>query len=141
MLAHEVLPEMAFPRAVAEQKIRGRGETINERLAKLLAFEAPSDLREACKRELVRKHFALLAAMRLKPGNRPVPARDILARRYADAFEGNEMGYTQALIGLDDYSRSSLSVAEVAERVAALHRALAPRLAAGEDGAALVAAL
>ncbi|MDO9707402.1 hypothetical protein [Paracraurococcus lichenis] len=141
MLAHEVLPEMAFTRAVAEQKIRGREETINEHLVKLLAFDVPPELRESWKRELVRKHFALLAAMRLKPNGRPIPERDFLAWLYADAFEGNEQGYTRALLGLHDYARNGLDIAAIARRVADFHGALAPRLAAGEDGADLIAAL
>ncbi len=55
--------------------------------------------------------MVFLAALRLKPGRRPLPRRDWYAWLYADPFEGNEEGYARALIGLhaDEYPRNSRS--------------------------------
>lgn len=137
------LPWMAFDRATAAAKARGREETINEHLAKLLGFEAAEETRALWRKELARKPFALLAAMRLKPGNRPVPAADFRAWLYAEPFEGNELGYTAALLRMSEgeLPRNARPVAEVAARLRDFHDALAPRLAAGEGAEYLLAAL
>ena len=66
MLAQDLLFEMPFERKIAEQKVRGREETVNEHLVKLLAFEAPPELRAGWKRELLRKHLSYFASLRLK---------------------------------------------------------------------------
>jgi hypothetical protein len=100
MQAEALLSDMAFERKIAEQKVRGREETINEYLVKLLAFDADEDLRASWKKELTRKHLVFLAVLRLKPGRRPLPRRDWYAWLYADPFDGNEEGYARALIGL-----------------------------------------
>lgn len=138
-----LLGEMSFTCALAEQKVRGREETINEHLVKLLAFEASSGLRDSWKRELLRKHFGLLAAIRVKPSSRRLAMQDFWEWLYADPFEGNEIGYIQALMALnaDQYPRSTTPLPAVAARLAAFHRAMAERLSRGEDGADLVEAL
>jgi hypothetical protein len=143
MRAIEGLLEMAFDRRIAEQKIRGAEQTINEHLVKLLAFDGDDTLRQGWKKELVRKHFGFLANMRLKPNNRLVPERDFLAWLYGDPFEGNEEGYTAALIRLSDdqYPRNSRTVAEVAASLAQFHSELARSLSTGSDAADLVATL
>jgi hypothetical protein len=143
MLAEDLAFEMAFERKVAEQKARGREETINEHLAKLLAFDAPPALRDSWKRELLRKHLAALAAFRLKPSKRLIPRRDWWAWLYADPFEGNEEGYASVLIlqHEDEYPRNARSPAEVAAAIRDLHAALAERLARGDPGADLIEAL
>lgn len=64
MLAELLPTEMAFGRKIAEHKVRGREETIDEHPVKPLAFEVEEDLRGSWKRALVRKHLALLAALR-----------------------------------------------------------------------------
>lgn len=137
------LLEMAFDRATVAAKVRAREETINEHLAKLLAFEATPQTRAFWRKELARKHFALLAAMRLKPGNRPVPAEDLRAWLYAEPFEGNEIGYTTALVRMseDELPRNPRPIPEIAEALRRFHDALAPRLAAGDAAEDLLAAL
>jgi hypothetical protein len=143
MLAEALAFEMAFERKVAEQKARGREETINEHLAKLLAFDAPPLLRESWKRELLRKHLSTLAAYRLKPDKRPIPRRDWWAWLYADPFEGNEEGYAAALIlqHEDESPRNTRVPIEVAAAIRDLHAALAERLSRGDPGADLIEAL
>ncbi len=143
MLAEDLAFEMALEREVAEQKARGREETINERLAKLLAFDAPPALRASWKRELLRKHLATLAACRLKPDKRPVPRRDWWAWLYTDPFEGNEEGYAAVLIlqHEDEYPRNTRTPAEVAAAIRDVHAALAERLSRGDPGADLLDAL
>jgi hypothetical protein len=140
MPAGEALHEIAFERKLVEQKARGREETVNEHLAKLLAFEVPPELRASWKRELVRKHLLTLAAYRMKPGRRLIPRRDWWAWLYADPFEGNEDGYASALIAQheDAYPRNGRSPAEVAATIRDLHASLAERLARGDPGADLV---
>lgn len=110
---------------------------------RLLAFEADAALREALKRDLVRKRFGFLSRLRLKPGRRPVRAAEFLDRLHAEPFEGNEMAYADAPIGLSagEYRRNVLPLVALAERLRAFHTAQAGEPAAGRDGAALVAAL
>lgn len=76
MLAELLPTEMAFGRRIAEHKVRGREETIDEHPVQLLAFEVEEDRRGSWRRVLVRKHLALLAALRLKPDRRLLPRRD-----------------------------------------------------------------
>src|SRR2546430_158846 len=99
--------EMAFDRKIAEQKVRGKEETINEHLVKLLAFDAATATREAGKKEL-RTHGAYLSALRLPPQSRVVPRKDFFKCLYQDPFEGNEAGYVGALIGIheEDFPRN-----------------------------------
>lgn len=120
MLAEGLVFEMAFERKIAEQKARGREETINEHLAKLLAFDAPPELRASWMRELLRKHLSTLAGFRLKPDRRLISRRDWWAWLCADPFEGNEDGYAA---------------------VRTFHSALAERLSRGDPGADLLEAL
>jgi hypothetical protein len=143
MLAEAQGFTLSFERKIVELKVLGREETINEHLAKLLAFEAPPELRESWKRELVRKHLVTLAAYRLKPGKRLVPRRDWWAWLYDGPFEGNEEGYAEVLIAQheDEYLRNDRSAAEVVARIRDLHAALADRLARGDPGADLIEAL
>jgi hypothetical protein len=140
MQAEALLSDMAFERKIAEQKVRGREETINEHLVKLLAFDAGEALRASWRKELARKHLVFLAALRLKPGRRPLPRRDWYAWLYADPFEGNEEGYARALIGLhaNEYPRNSRSPADIAAAIDGFHTALAQRLAAGDPGLDLI---
>lgn len=143
MLAQDLLFEMPFERKVAEQKVRGREETVNEHLVKLLAFEAPPTLRAAWKRELLRKHLSYFASFRLKTKAALIPRRDWWAWLYAEPFGGNEEGYTRHLMALheDEYARNGRTAAEVAGLVRGFHEALAERLAAGDPAVDLVEAL
>src|SRR3954451_966403 len=131
MLAEAQGFTLSFERKIVELKVLGREETINEHLAKLLAFQAHPELRESWKRELVRKHLVTLAAYRLKPGKRLVPRRDWWAWLYDGPFEGNEEGYAEVLITQheDEYPRNDRSAAEIAARIRDFHAALADRLA------------
>jgi hypothetical protein len=132
--------EMAFDRPVAEAKIRGREETINEHLIKLLAFEVPDPTREYWRKELQTKHFNFLAAIRVKPKAKLLPSRDWLRWLYSDPFVGNEQGYTEALISryADEYPRNDRSAAEIASRIQKFHRDMSVFLARGEAGSPLV---
>jgi hypothetical protein len=143
MLAEAQGFTLSFERKIVELKARAREETINERVAKLLAFDAPPELRASWKREIVRKHLVTLAAYRVKPGRRLIPRRDWWAWLYDDPFEGNEEGYAEALITQheDEYPRNGRSAAEVAARIRDLHAALADCLARGNPGADLIEAL
>jgi hypothetical protein len=143
MLVEERPTTVAFERKLAELKVRGREETINEHLAKLLAFDVLPDLRESWKRELLRKHLLTLAAFRLKPEARLIPQRDWWRWPYADPFEGNEAGYASALIARHEgeYPRNTRSAAEIASAIHDFHAGLAPLLARGEAGAGLLASL
>ncbi len=72
--------------------------------------------------------------MRLKPGNRRVPEGDLWDWLYAEPFEGNELGYTAALIRMneDELRRNARGLDEIAAALRGFHAALAPRLAAGD---------
>ncbi|MDP4022799.1 hypothetical protein Q8W71_09215 [Methylobacterium sp. NEAU 140] len=131
--------EMAFPRALVAQKARGREETVNEHLVKLLAFDVPEATRAVWRKELAR-HFRFLAALRVKPGASRIPARDWWTWLYADPFEDNEAGYTAGLIALnaDDFARNGRGVDAVADRIRAFHAAMILRLEAGEAGEDLI---
>jgi hypothetical protein len=137
----EVRFEMAFPRAIVAQKARGREETINEHLVKLLAFDVPQRTRAVWRKELTR-HFRFLAALRVKPGASLIPARDWWAWLYADPFEHNEAGYTAGLIALnaDDFARNDRSVGAIAGQIRDFHAAMVQRLAQGEAGEDLIPA-
>ncbi|MCJ2068267.1 hypothetical protein MKK75_05500 [Methylobacterium sp. J-030] len=133
--------EMDFPRAIVAQKARGREETINEHLVKLLAFDVASETRAVWRKELAR-HFRFPAALRVKPGASPIPARDWWTWLYADPFEHNEAGYTAGLIALDadDFTRNGSSVGAIAGQIRDFHAALVQRLGRGEACAGLIPA-
>ncbi|MCJ2093755.1 hypothetical protein MKK67_14830 [Methylobacterium sp. J-072] len=133
--------EMAFPRAIVAQKARGREETINEHLVKLLAFDVAAETRAVWRKELIR-HFRFLAALRVKPGASLVPARDWWTWLYADPFDNNETGYTAGLIGLnaDDFPRNSRAVEAIADEIRHFHAGMVQRLARGEAGEDLIPA-
>lgn len=132
--------EMAFPRTIVARKARGREETINEHLVKLLAF-VPQRTRSVWREELTR-HFRSLAALRVKPGASLIPLRDWWAWLYADPFEHNEAGYTAGLIALnaDDFARNDRSVGAIAGQIRDFHAAMVQRLAQGEAGEDLIPA-
>jgi hypothetical protein len=134
--------EMAFDRKIAEQKVRGKEETVNEHLVKLLAFDVGEETRAIWKREL-RTHFAYLSALRLRPDGRLVPRRDFFKWLYQEPFEGNEAGYVGALIGIheEDFTRNARSIDEIAASIGAFHAALADRLARGDGARDLIASL
>ena len=140
MLAQDLLFEMPFERKIAEQKVRGREETVNEHLAKLLAFEAPPELRAGWKRELLRKHLSYFASLRLKTKTQLIPRRDWWAWLYAEPFGGNEEGYTRHLMALheDEYPRNARPLSEITTRLREFHSALADRLARGDPAADLL---
>jgi protein CrcB len=140
MLAQDLLFEMPFERKIAEQKVRGREETVNEHLAKLLAFEASPELRAGWKRELLRKHLSYFASLRLKTKAQLIPRRDWWAWLYAEPFGGNEEGYMRHLIALheDEYSRNARPLSEITTRLREFHAALADRLARGDPAADLL---
>src|SRR3954452_7346380 len=143
MLAEDQRFQVSFDRKVVELKVRGAEPTLNEHLAKLVAFDVDERTRESWKREVLRKHLSYFANLRVKPNKRLVPRRDWWAWLYDDPFEGNEEGYTDHLIALheDEYPRNDRSAAEVAARIRDLHAALADHLARGEPGADLIEAL
>lgn len=134
--------EMAFDRKIAEQKVRGKEETINEHLVKLLAFDVGAETRAVWKREL-RIHCAYLSALRLRPAGRLVPRRDFFKWLYLEPFEGNEAGYVGALIGIheEDFSRNPRLVDEIAASIQAFHAELADCLSRGDGARDLIAAL
>jgi hypothetical protein len=138
---HDFRFEMAFPRAIVAQKARGREETINEHLVKLLAFDVAPETRAVWRKELAR-HFRFLAALRVKPGASLIPVRDWWTWLYADPFEHNEAGYTAGLIALnaDDFTRNGSSVGAIAGQIHEFHAAMIQRLARGEAGADLIPA-
>ena len=133
--------EMAFPRAIVAQKARGREETINEHLVKLLAFDVAPETQAVWRKELAR-HFRFLAALRVKPGASLIPARDWWTWLYADPFEHNEAGYTAGLIALnaDDFTRNGRSVGAIAGQIGEFHTGMVQRLARGEAGEDLIPA-
>lgn len=133
--------EMAFPRAIVAQKARGREETINEHLVRLLAFHVAPETWAVWRKELAR-HFRFLAALRVKPDASLIPASDWWTWLYADPFEHNEAGYTAGLIALnaDDFARNGSSVGAVAGQIREFHAAMVQRLGRGEAGITLIPA-
>lgn len=129
--AHEIT-DLAFPRQVAAAKARGREETINQHLIKLLAFDAPEATRALWRRE-IEGHLRFLSRMRLKPGARLISARQWREWLYAEPFEGNELGYVDALIqSVDGFARNDRPVEDAHARLKTFHEQLAPALARGE---------
>ena len=143
MLAEAQGFTLSFERKLVELKVLGREETINEHLAKLLAFEAPPEVREPWKRELVRKQSRHARGVPTKAWQTAGPAPGLVGMAYDGPFEGNEEGYADHLIAQHEgeYPRNDRSAAEVAARIRDLHAALADRLARGEPGADLIEAL
>src|SRR5690242_8831069 len=143
MLAEDHGFLVSFDRKVVELKVRGAEPTLNEHLAKLVAFDVDEPTRQSWKREVLRKHLTYFAGLRVKPDKRLAPRRDWWAWLYDDPFEGNEEGYTDHLIAQheDEYPRNDRSATEVAARIRDLHATLADRLARGDPGADLIEAL
>ena len=125
--------EMAFARALAEQKVRGHEETTNEHLVKLLAFDVPEPTRAIWKKE-IRKHFRYLGAIRLKPKAALIPQSSWLAWMYEDPFQGNELGYTDGLISLnaDEYRRNDKLTIEIAADIRLFYAGASVALSLGE---------
>lgn len=145
MAAEAVAPVMIFPRDIAQLKILGREQTLNEHLVNLLAFDVEPRLRASWKQEIAAKHLAFIARMKVRTGRgaRSLSAADLLDWLYRGPFEHSELGYTRALIDLyiDTYPRNSQPVAEIHNRIKALHEALTPRLAGGDPAVDLIEVL
>lgn len=143
--------EMAFERRLAEARVRGKEETINLHVAKILAFDVGEATRE-CWRKEIRAETALIArlAVRIGKGVRRLRPDELLRLLYREPFEANEVAYTAALLDAAEAKaeqagqpllRNGRGLAEIAEGIAAFHNALAPMLAAGDNGWAAIEAL
>ena len=134
---------MSFDRKLVELKVRGAEPTLNEHLAKLLAFDVDERRANRGSGKCSASTWATSRVLRVKPDKRLVPRRDWWAWLYDDPFEGNEEGYADHLIAQheDEYPRNRPSTVEVAARIRDLHAALADRLARGDPGADLIEAL
>ena len=70
MLAEDQRFQVSFDRKLVELKVRGAEPTLNEHLAKLVAFDVDERTRELWKREVLRKHLSYFAKfLRAKPHN------------------------------------------------------------------------
>lgn len=63
-----------------------------------------------------------LARMRVKPSATLIPARNWRDWLYAEPFEGNELGYTDALIqSVTGFDRNAKSLSEIHDALKAFH--------------------
>jgi hypothetical protein len=141
--AMEPPPEMSFRRKKAEQVVTGLERQINYHLLKLLAFDAAPETREHWRTELD-EWLSQVAVIRLKPENKPIPARAAYEWLFDEPFGGSEEQNVAIMIRFLErrgLRRNGASAAEVAARLRALHEALAERVARGDAGADLLAAL
>lgn len=138
----EVLPpsepplEMSFRRKKAEQVVTGLERQINLHLLKLLAFDAAPETRAHWKTELD-EWLTQIAVIRLKPDNRPIPARAAFEWLYDEPFGGSEEENASAMIRLLErrgLRRNAEGAAAISARLRAWHTALAERLARGDAG-------
>lgn len=136
-----VAPIMAVTRKKAEQQVAGLEWPLNLHLVKLLGFDAPEATRQAWKRE-VREWCTQVATLRIKPANRPLPARTLLAWLHDERFQGSEAQNVAAMLALPEGLRRNGQTPEaVAARLHEFHVSACAALAAGQVPAELIAAL
>lgn len=140
----EILTEMAFPKKIAEGKIRAKEETINLHVIKLLAFEVEEGTKAYWRKEIYAE-TRFLSGISMRVGNkaRHVTATEYFALLYTEPFGQNELPYTQALIdiavskaeqGGSPMRRNTRSVADIAAMIRQFQVALCPVLTAGNGG-------
>lgn len=136
--------DLAYPRHKAEAIVTGLERPLNRHLLKLMGFDVPERTRKVWRYE-IETWLTEIAAIRLRKGNRRLPARDLYDWLYDEPFGGVEVENTEALLRLmarrDKLARNRRSAAEIAADLRALHERLAERLAAGETGMDLIEAL
>lgn len=134
--------EIAYSRKKAESIVTGLERPLNRHLVKLLGLHAPEATRVAWKKE-VKRWLRDIAAIRLKPDIAKLKEKDVFEWLYEEPFGGVELLNTRYL--MEDVAEEGFTPKTSAEALApallALHRTMAPRLAAGEPCAELIEAL
>ncbi len=139
----EILTEMAFPKKVAEAKVRAKEETINLHVVKLLSFAADETVNTYWRKEILAE-TQLLASYNIRVGNgvRRISASEYYKMLYAEPFEQNEQAYTQALIKIAATKAeqagtpllpNARAIEEIASNIHTFHVDLSIKLHAGDD--------
>ena len=138
----EDLMEMSVRKKKAEQIVSGLAQLINLHLLKLLGCVAAPRTRRHWKREL-ENWLLLIAAIRLKPENRPIPAKVAYEWLYDETFGGAEQSNAAMMLRFlsRDYPRNDVDTATVASRLRDVHERLAERIARNDPGDDIIAAL
>jgi hypothetical protein len=122
---------LAYPRKLVEQIVLGLSNPLNRHLVKLVGFDLPPETRRHFQREL-RTWLNEIQALRLKPHNRPGPARLYFDLLFDYPFGGVEVENMRTMMSLiaDEYDNAR-RVKRPEEMVAWLkqfHTELAERL-------------
>lgn len=138
-----VLTGMAYDRKKVAQIVTGLEDAINTHLVKLLALEADDATRAHWKREL-RSWFRKLSVLRIKPDNAMPSAAWMFEMLFTEPFEGVAETNVTSLIALlrqDGYRSRPREASETVAALRVFHQTMAGRLAAGDAGEDLIAAL
>lgn len=138
----EPLLEMSVRKRKAEQIVSSLEQPINLYLLKLLGCTAPPETRQHWKREL-ETWLLRIAALTLKPNDRPIPARVAYEWLYEETFGGSEQRNVEMMLHFlaREYPRNDVPTAEIVARLRDIHVQLAQRIARNDPGEDIIAAL
>ena len=131
----EPLMEMSIRKKKAEQIVSGLEQPINLHLLKLLGCEATPELRRHWKHEL-ETWLLRIAAITLKPEDRPIPAKIVYEWLYDETFGGSEQRNVEMMLRFlaREYPRNDVDTATIVERLRSIHQQLAQRIAQNDPG-------
>lgn len=140
--ATEILGEGEFLLEMAEQIVSGLEQPITLHLLKLLGCSASEDVRRHWKHELD-TWLLRIAAITLKPDNRPIPQKDLYEWLYEETFGGSEFRYVEMLLRflVRDYARNDVETKHVADKLQYIYKQLAERLSRNDPGDDIIADL
>lgn len=138
----EILLEMSLKRRKAEQIVTGLEQPINLHLLKLLGCQADDTIRAHWKHELD-TWLLRIAAITLKPNDKPIPARVAYEWLYNETFGGSEVRNVEMMLRFlaRDYPRNEVNAATLSKQLQAIHVQLADCIAKNDPGQEIIAAL
>lgn len=135
----EPLMEMSIRKKKAEQIVGGLEHPINMHLLKLLGCEATPEMRRHWKHEL-ENWLLQIAAITLKPDDRPIPAKIVYEWLYDEKFGGSEQRNVEMMLRFlaRDYPRNDVDTATIVEQLRAIHEQLAQHIAQNDPGEEII---
>jgi hypothetical protein len=138
----ELLMEMSVKKKKAEQIVSGLEQPINLHLLKLLGCNGTPELRRHWKHELD-TWLLRIAAITLKPDDKPIPAKVAYQWLYDETFGGSEQRNVEMMLRFlaRDYPRNEVDTATIVARLRSIHEQLAQCIAQNDPGEGIIAAL
>src|SRR3569623_1339485 len=138
----EPLLEMSIRKRKAEQIVSGLEQPITLHLLKLLGCRADEPTRQHWKHELD-TWMLRIAAITLKPDDKPIPQNVAYTWLYDETFGGSEIRNTEMMLRFlsRDFPRNDADTATISQRLRAIHEQLAERIAHNDPGQDIIASL